>query len=170
MTVPMIEPRPMRYQTENHLIDEDYYWVKSGVASWEAVKAALDSLKGPLWVNGHSTFHGVNDKVPENFAGDLKSSLVLLSIPELRIDVVTESGYEGRPGRRRVRAGFDQAGHHYSIVATDPEVEDVYFAKKNGQYEIGDAIVCFSLSELAYGHAFKLAAAIITKERCEGAV
>jgi len=168
VTVPMIEPRPARHQTENHLIDHDDYWTKVSVATWDDVQEAVDTVNGPLWINGHSTYHGRNDKVPENLVRDLKSSLMLVRIPELCIEVVAESGYEGRPGRRRVRTVFRHSGHSYSIVVTDPEVDDEYFAKKNGKYQLEDAIVCFSLAELFYGHASKLAAAIFTKDRCKG--
>ncbi len=169
LTVPMIEPRPTRHQTENHLIDDGYCWTKVSVANWDAVQEAVDTVNGPLWINGYSTYHGVNDKVPDNLARDLKSSLMLIRVPELRVEVGVESGYEGRPGRRRVRAVFQHSGHSYSIVVTDPEIEDQYFAKNNGQYELEDAIVCLSLTELIYGHAFKLAAAVFTEDRCEGA-
>jgi len=68
-----------------------------------------------------------------------------------------------------VRAVFQHSGYGYSLVVTDPEIEDEYFDKKNGKYELEDAIVCISLAELFYGHAFKLAAAIFTEDRCEGA-
>jgi len=168
MTVPMIEPRPTRHQTENHLIDEEH-WTKLSVANWDAVQKAVDTVKGPLWINGHSTYHGENDKVPENLVRDLKSSLMLIRVPGLRIKVSVESGFEGRPGRRRVRAVFRHSGHDYSIVVTDPEIEDQYYAKENGQYELRDAIVCLSLTELIYGHAFKLVAAVFTEDRCKGA-
>lgn len=169
VTVPMIEPRPMRHQTENHLIDGEYYWTKVSVATWKDVQEAVDTVNGPLWINGYSTYHGLNDKIPENLVKGLKSSLMLMRVPDLSIEVGVESGFEGRPGRRRVRAVFKHSGHDYSIVVSDPEFEDTYFAKKNGQYELEGAIVCFSLTELIYGHAFKLAAAVFTEDRCEGA-
>jgi len=39
--IPMVEPRPHGFQTENHLIDEGYYWTKEREASWDDLKAAL---------------------------------------------------------------------------------------------------------------------------------
>lgn len=162
-----LQPIPIDHQTENHLIDADYYWVKSRIATWEDVIAAADSIDGPLWINGYSTYLGYNDKIPEDQAGQLDSSLTLLRLPTLTIQVEVESGYAGQPGRRRVRARFDLAGHHYSMVVTDPIVEAHYFAGKNGNYILQDTIICVSLSEPIYGHVHKLAAAVITEERCK---
>jgi hypothetical protein len=164
--IPLLEARALSYQTENHLIDEHRYWTKRGSASWAQVRAAVDDFSGPLWVDGHSTCHGLNDKVPEDLAAGLDSSLKLIQVRQLRLDVVSESGYEGRPPRRRVRAAFGDRAHRYSMVVTDPVIESEYFAKKNGSYTVSDAIVCVSLSEVFSGHVHKLAAAVITRERC----
>lgn len=169
VTIPMLEPRPMHYQSENHLIDDGFYWTAVRKGTWNDVASAVDPVGGPLWINGHSTFHGINDKVPELVARGLASSLMLLRVQNLTIDVVMESGFEGRPGRRRVRGIFSIAGHNYSIVVTDPVFEDIYFSKANGRYPIADAILSLSLSELIYGHAHKLIAAVFTRERCGGA-
>lgn len=166
IAIPMIEPRPMRYQTENHLIDAEYYWKKLRGATWGEVLSAAETLNGPLWVNGHSTFHGRNDKVPEQYVSDLKNSLVLLRVPKLILRVVVESGFEGRPGKKRSRAVFNHLGHPYSLSMTDPVFEDEYLVKPVGDYPIDNAVLTLSLSELFYDHAFKLAAAVITEERC----
>jgi hypothetical protein len=61
--IPFLEPRPIFHQTENHLIDYDHHWAKKGVATWDELKKAVDRVRGPLWINGHSTLHGHNDKV-----------------------------------------------------------------------------------------------------------
>lgn len=168
VAIPMLEPQPMTYQSENHLIDDGFYWSVVRKGTWNDVVSAVEPVAGPLWVNGHSTFHGVNDKVPEHIAHGLNSSLMLIRVPKLFIDVVLESGYEGRPGRRRVRGAFSVAGHNYSIVVTDPVVEDEYFVRENGRYPVEDAVLSMSLSELIYGHSHKLIAAVLTRERCEG--
>ena len=49
--IPMIEPRAHGFQTENHLIDDRYYWTKEREATWAEVQAALDPKPGPLWDN-----------------------------------------------------------------------------------------------------------------------
>ena len=41
IAVSMVEPRPHAFQTENHLIDDRYYWIKHREATWDVLKAAL---------------------------------------------------------------------------------------------------------------------------------
>jgi hypothetical protein len=157
--VPLLEPRPMRHQTENHLIDDSSYWVKVRQATWNDLEAALDPT-GVLWSDGSSTYHGLNDKVSDSQISTVRTSLRLVRTKNLVIHVVFESGFEGRQGRRRVRAAFGLGGSSYSLSVTDPKIEEVFYARNNGEYPIGDAIICVSLSELAHGYAFKLAASV----------
>ena len=93
--VPMREPRPSAHQTENHLIDDECYWEKIGSANWMEVQAALDTVAGPLWINGHSTRNGQNDQVPEGQAVSLPSSLCLIRPDNLQISVGVEGGVFG---------------------------------------------------------------------------
>jgi hypothetical protein len=55
--------------------------------------------------------------------------------------------------------------HRYLLAVTDPHVETVYMTKPDGDYPIGSAILCLSLSEPIHGFAFKLIATVITKDR-----
>ena len=54
----MVEPQPHGFQSENHLIDDGYYWTKEREASWDDLKAALDPVAGPLWDNSSSSYNG----------------------------------------------------------------------------------------------------------------
>jgi hypothetical protein len=63
ITIPMIEPRPYGFQTENHLIDDGYYWTKEREASWDDLQAALDPIAAPLWDNSSSSYNGLHDCV-----------------------------------------------------------------------------------------------------------
>jgi hypothetical protein len=36
--IPMTEPQPDGFQTENHLIDDRYYWTKEREASWDGLE------------------------------------------------------------------------------------------------------------------------------------
>ena len=77
MDVPLLDARPKGYQQENWLLDPDNYWVKVGRATWSDLQRLADPVE-PLWINGHSTYNGRNDKIPLSLAGDLKSSLRLV--------------------------------------------------------------------------------------------
>ncbi len=161
--VQMIEPKQSTYQTENHLIDDQYYWEKVGRANWDSVLRALDVIDGPLWVNAGSTWHGTNDRIPEEVANSLNSSLCLVRPKKFEILVAREGGDFG-PARRRVRARFDLNGIQYNLVVTDPVVERQYFELKDGRYSIEDAVFCISLSGVFREHAHKLVAAMITPD------
>lgn len=161
--VQMIEPKPSTYQTENYLIDDQYYWEKVGRADWESIQRALDVIDGPLWVNAGSTWHGSNDKIPEEIANSLNSSLCLVRPQDIEIRVAPEGGDFG-PARRRVRAQFDLNGIQYNLVVTDPVVERQYFQMENGSYSMEDAVFCISLSGIFHDYAHKLIAAIITPD------
>lgn len=97
--IPLLEPRPRGCQTENHLIDDESYWVKVGEFSSLRL-AGLCKVPNPLWVNGFSSYNGLNDRIPENQSDSLGSSLVLVEPKDLVIAV--EQGLK----KRQVRANF----------------------------------------------------------------
>jgi len=156
---------PAHHQTENHLIDEGSTWSCVGEATWDDVKSAVDRVKGPIWGNGYSSSHGLNDRVPASVAKTFNSSLLLLEVSELQLSVAVESSPK-RPPKRKVRAHFRFSGTSYVIAVTDPGWESTYKQKGNGDYLIGDAVLCISLGEVFEGYAYKLVAGIFTKQTC----
>ena len=155
------EPRPHAFQPENHLIDENYHWERVGAASADEIAKLVENVPSPLWVDGHSTYHGCNDKIPLNLCTGFASSLRLIRPKKTTIWVGTESGYQGAPGKRRVRALFEWSGMTYKLQVTDPQAEAKYLAGADGSYDLANAILCVSLGVLFEGHSFKLVAAII---------
>ncbi len=164
VSITMKQPLAHNHQRENHVIDAEYHWAKTGRLSWEEIQRALDAPNGPLWENGPSTRNGFNDQVPEASLAAHDRSLYLVLPTNLRIVVGIDdnSPYQSR---RRVRAHFKLRGDTYHLVVTDPPVEREYFAKKDGEYPVAKAVVCVSLAEAFNGYAYKLAAAVITPER-----
>ncbi|HEX8436069.1 dual OB domain-containing protein [Archangium sp.] len=167
VSITMKQPLPHDHQQENHLIDDGYYWEKSGQLSWDALLAAVDSPSGPLWENGHSSRHGRNDQVPQARVALYKQSLYLIHPENLRV-VVGMDDNSPYPSRRRVRAHFKLGTSTYHLVITDPPVEREFFAKEDEEYPVEDALICVSLSEPYNGYAYKLAAAVITPKRARG--
>lgn len=151
------------HQTENHLIDDECYWCKIRTASWNEIETALDLDCGPLWVNGSSSYNGINDRVPEAKLKELDRSLFLIRPDNLKLSVQVEGGVFG-PAKRRIRASFHHADVGYKLMVTDPVIERNYLGKENGTYQINNAILCVSLAEAWHGHAYKLVAAIITPD------
>lgn len=156
---------PSHHQTENWEIDDRYYWEHAGRATWEQAVAAADAPPS-LWVNGHSTYNGVNDKVPEADVAGLTTSLCLVRVDRLQLAVVTEGAAFNNP-RRRLRARFWYAGARYTLLVTDPVVEREYFAVPGDREEdIADALLCVSLTDIhTDGFAYKLVASLITPAR-----
>jgi hypothetical protein len=167
--VPLLQASPTGHQIENHVLDDKYYWEKKGVATWQQILAAEDAYDASFWRSAQSTFHGSNDKVAAADTGQIGTSLKLVIVPKLSLLVRSESGYEGNPARRRVRAQFAVKNRHFLLCVTDPEIEETYLQKGNGTYELGQAALCVSLAEVWNGFAFRVVASIITPERCGGA-
>jgi hypothetical protein len=86
-------------------------------------------------------------------------------VHDLELSVCVEDGYEGRQSRRRLRAKFSYQDVHYLLSVTDPKIEDEYLIRQTGDYTIGRALLCISLSELWNGFVFRVVASIITSER-----
>lgn len=160
ITIPIIAPKPMGHQTENVLIDAAYYWDKVGRSTYDELGQMVDR-PATLWTNGNSTFHGHNDRVGATAAAQVTSSLMLIRPDGLRIRVGAESQFAG-PARRRVRALFHYNGDYYSLVITDPIVEQTLLARPDSEYRVPDAYLAVSLSEpYSDGDCFKLVAALI---------
>src|SRR5262249_2283202 len=47
--VPLREASPAGHQIENHVLDDQYYWEKKGVATWQQVLAAEDAYDVGFW-------------------------------------------------------------------------------------------------------------------------
>lgn len=165
--VPLMQATPSGHQVENHVLDPEYYWVKKGVATWDQVKAAVDSHAPAFWSNSQSTYHGQNDKVAEASVANAGSSLQLILLSDLELCARREEGYEGNPARRRLRARFSVRGNSYLLSVTDPEIEEEYLPKGDGTYPIGNAALCISLAEVWNGFAFRVVASVLTPEICK---
>ena len=160
--VPMLEPRPDGYQAENWLLDSTRYWQKAGRLSWFDLPALADPV-APLWVDGIGTYHGRNDSVPLESAGSLDSSLRLIRVDRVRLQVFSPGEAFGNP-KRRVQGRFMHAGTEYALWVTDPQYERTYLAKLDGAYALGECWLTISLGEPYQGACYKLIAAIIADE------
>lgn len=166
ITIPLDTHVPNRHQTENYVLADDYYWSKKGVATWNQIRGFADAYDADFWRDAESTHYGLNDKVPENVANNMQNSLKLVFLPNLRVEVRHEEGYEGRPGRKRVRARFELSGRQYLLAVTDPVAEEKFLMQGIGTYNPGEAALCISLADVWNGYAFRLAASIITPDQC----
>lgn len=145
-------------QEENYLIDDQYYWGKSGQFS-DDLNTLLDNPTS-LWANGYSSYNGTNDRVPTDSITAPGQSLYFISPTNFEIVVQTE-GAEFGNGKKKVRADFEYNGIKHFISITDPAIESAYLAQGEGRYKpTGTIYMTVSLGEAWEGFYYKLAAAI----------
>ncbi len=159
MDVPLLDPRPNGYQQENWLLDPGYYWVKIGRAAWSDLQKLADPV-APLWINGNSTYSGLNDKIPLSLASELESSLRLVRADRLTLSVFKPGEAFGN-AKRRVQGRFRYDGTDYWLWITDPGYERAFLAMEDGDYEIGESFLTVSLGEPYKDDCYKLIASII---------
>jgi hypothetical protein len=164
INVVMIKPQPHGIQSENHLIDDGYYWSLVGKATWAEVLSMIDVVPGVLWDNSSSSYNGLHDRLDEaravQYAAALPGSLKLIRVADLEIIVAVE-GAEFGNGKRKVRGRFSHNGCKYILSITDPVVERNYLAGQDGKNFVGDAVLCISLGEPYSGYIYKLIATVL---------
>lgn len=161
--VPLLRPQPHDFQSENWLLDPNYYWKKTGRVGWSRL-LSLEQYPSSLWTNGTSSYHGDNDRILTDEAITLPDSLKLIRVTELKIQVHTPGSAFGDP-RLALRAQFSYSGHKYNLRVTDPEYEQEYMTKPQGTYELGESFLTMSLGEPYEGYVYKLVAAIIERAK-----
>lgn len=163
MRVPVLGKLPVDYQTENWLLAPEYYWQKEGAYSPLDLAELADPV-APLWIDGHSTHAGRNDKIPLAIVNAVHDSLRLIRVDRLRLEVLRPGEAFGN-NKRRVQGRFVHAGMDYALWITHPEYERAYLAKLDGVYEIGACYLTISLGEPHGDACYKLIAAVMESEK-----
>ena len=159
--IPVMGPHPSGHQSENWLLDPEYYWERVGRLSWSDLTMLADPAD-PLWLDGHSTYHGQNDKIPLEIADSVEDSLKLVHVDSLQISVFKPAEAFGN-SKRRVQGRFNLEGNGYCLWVTDPAFERQYLAKLGGTYSVGECFLTVSLGEPFGDSVYKLIASIIEK-------
>ncbi|MGY2209643.1 dual OB domain-containing protein [Pseudomonas pergaminensis] len=152
-------PQAPSFQSENHVIDDGTYWDKTGQGAITDLAGLVDAPP-TLWENGHSSFSGTNDRVPENLLTAPRQTLFLIAPNNVSIKVSAEGAAFG-DSKRSVRATFTYNRQIYSLKVTDPAVEQHYKGLGNGVYSPAEiSYFTVSLGETWDGYAYKLIAAV----------
>lgn len=162
VTIPLLGPFVAErhpFQTENFRIDSSYYWENAGRVPFAELANWTDN-PATLWVNSFQTYHGINDRVPDDQAVLLTDSLYLLRLQSLSIHVFAPGADFGNL-KRRVQVDFSHRGIRYKIWTGDPRIEREFLAKPDGTYDLGAAYVTVSLAEPYDGFCYKVAATIL---------
>lgn len=158
--IPMSKHLPHGFQTENHAIDDQFYWVRKRRCTSAELKAALDLAATKLWDNNSSSSNGLNDRVADATAANLSGSLLLIEVPKLTISIAIEGAHFNN-AKRKVRGSFTHNNTRYILTITDPVIEREYLKKDDGEYDAGSATLCISLGDSFQGYAYKLIAGVI---------
>ena len=158
-TIKPAVPKARRWQSENWLLDEEWYWCKAGRVSWFDLPAFLDDER-PLWLDGFHTYQGRNDRIPLSEMAGVAGSLRLVEVAELALVVLTPGEAFGNR-KRRVQGRFRHAGRDYALWVTDPACERRFLAKLDGCYRVERCFLTISLGEPFDGYCYKLIAAVI---------
>lgn len=161
LKVPCNAPQPTNHQHENHVIDQDYYWVKVGTLPWENIQPCLDN-PNTLWGVGEGSYAGINNRIVVGQEDGI--SLYLISVEKLQLLVGIKSP-EFADSKRAVRGKFIYRGVKYQMDVTDPLIERSYLRQTDGQYNIPHPILCISLGDPYQGYFYKLIAGVLYPER-----
>jgi len=151
ISVELIRAVPTVVQPENWLYDENYSWKKIGFSNLESV-IKLHGFDTPEYV-----FENTEVSLPENWAFDGKSSLLLLKIPISYILVKTFDN-----GDKKVSLNFEYNKNKYQYMSiSQKEIRDRF--KIDGRHSTGSEYIVFSLTDKYYvnGKYYKVIAQIL---------
>ena len=155
ISIKLLKSCAHKYQTENHLIDNKVHWEKKGTEIWDNLEQIKDE-PAKLWSNRYSSPNGENDRISEDRAFKLKTSLFLIYIQSMEILVCTDLY------KRKIRALFVYKNYKYNLSITDPKVESYFLKKRDGKCRINNLYLCISIGEPFQGYCYKLVASMIT--------
>ncbi len=163
ISIPVKEHKPKQHQNENYLIDDGYYWEKTGDFE-ESPNNLLDSPEN-LWGTQSSTYQGKNDRISEDMCMNYNESLYLIKPQSLKI-IVRIEGQEFDNTKRKVRAEFNYNGIPYIFPVTDPVIERKYLSGENDSFTMltENIYLCVSIGLPYNGYCYKFVASIIETE------
>ena len=148
--IPLSSPQPNNHQKENWLIAQER-WSKVGKYNSKVLNNFLDPVS-PLWLNGHRSFNGINDRVPSGSVSNLSDSLRLIRVDALILTTHAQGSTQGE---------FVHYGTTYKLRVTDPNYHRRQLQQKNDLEKL-DCFLTISLGEVFRdGYCYKLIAAII---------
>ena len=156
---PLLWPHPHTYQTENWRLDTHWRPHHVGRLRYDELAAIADDPP-LLWLNRDSSKSGLHDRVDVSAAALLSSSLYLIHVREVGLQLFTTGTPQGEL-KRRMQAAFTHRDVSYHLWVTDPAFEARYVASPDGPFAMGDCYLTVSLGEPFEGYSYKLVAAVI---------
>jgi hypothetical protein len=158
ITIPLLEHTPHSYQTENYLIAKHQRWKKQGIFPCSDLPSLCDPVDS-LWINGHHSSGGLNDRMPLAMVKESLSSSLLLIKPSALSIIVENDLYV----KLKVQVELTFNEEKYRLMVTDPAVEHKYLEAPSGKYTVerDDVCLCLSIGEPYKDYCYKLVAGMI---------
>jgi len=156
---------PHRHQVENHVITDGVSWADHYKKSVAELAGAVDHVDGDLWHNGTSSKYGINDEVPAAAIASITSSLLLIQVPQLEVQITHEQRDDGHVSRR-FRGEFTHNETLYRFRITDPSLNWRIKDREISVFHYENPLLCVSLSDVFEdtGYAHKLIAAVFADD------
>jgi hypothetical protein len=159
--VPMQARLPEGHQPENSLVDDAYFWSKTGQLSWADIDQWVDTPQ-QLWALNSQSGGMLNNRVHAALAVD--SSLQLVRVPTVLVKLMAAPP-PGNPLRRVVVGEFVYHGVPYRLHVTDSLIEAQCRAQPGQSLQIANAVLCVSLGACFRQHYYKLIASVLFDRR-----
>ncbi|WP_155637654.1 dual OB domain-containing protein [Burkholderia cepacia] len=140
LKVPLLQAKPEGCQTENWVLDPSKWWQKTGTTTWD-IAASYAENTDVLFVNAGSSKTGSNNEIPITQSETLPSSLALIRVDGVQVQRLVY--YE----KVKLVGWFKHNGIGYGFDITDPVIEAKYQSEDDGYYDIGESLLCISLSK-----------------------
>lgn len=151
------------HQSENYIIGPSR-WNKIDQLDTKCIDKYLDFPCDGLWIDGFSSIHRKNDRIPVAMIKQLHDSLNLIEISQLDIEVVVEGLDYGHP-RKRVNGIFSYKRIDYILPVTDEIIEKDFLHLEEGVYPLYTKskriVLCISMGKEYKGFIYKLISGII---------
>ena len=134
-------PNASEHQPENWLFDEADKWVRFDRVGWDELHKLADPV-AHLWGAGHSSNHGLNDKIDP--MEKVNSTLRLVKVPGLKISVFWYWA-EYRKRKQQVRARFEYNNQEYELKVTDAQQEKELIKLRKPEHKIGECYLTISI-------------------------
>ncbi len=147
------------HQRENRWLDTSFRWRRDGELTWAQLRN-LPMTDERLWHDNMATDSGfgLNNRVRLSFAQTMTTSLRLIWVSRLQIEVV-------RGRHDRLDGTFEFADTRYRLSITDPVYELAARDQRPGTYELGECLLTISLGAPFAGFCYKLIAGIMERSR-----
>ncbi|CQR73278.1 hypothetical protein SOV_50600 [Sporomusa ovata DSM 2662] len=133
---------PNYYQPENYVLNNSYYWEKTGQASIKELLQIHPSEKMPFIF--HDTDRCISGTFLKNINEEDRHSLILILPEDVCIHV------QEFPEKKKVTLSFNYNGNRYRYMSiTDTEFENTYLQYQKGNYKYNqDCLLVISLGDI----------------------